>query len=195
MRYKSQPFVDKFITGDEKWILYENPLWSLKRKKVYCKPVTSASIIAKRNLHQRKGILCLWWDRKGPLYYELLKQGQTIKVITYCNQLDKLNAAIKEKRSALANGKGIILHHDNAKPHTSLVTQQKLNELGWEDTHPPYSPDTAPSDYHLFRSLQKYLMGGNLLFSKLSPWRLLNTLIPSMKWQRVIANNGCYIID
>jgi len=30
------------------------------------------------------------------------------------------------------------------------VTRQKLRELGWEVLmHPPYSPDLAPSDYHL----------------------------------------------
>jgi len=34
---------------------------------------------------------------------------------------------------------------------TSLVTRQKLMELGWElMLHPPYSPDLAPSDYYLF---------------------------------------------
>ena len=38
-------------------------------------------------------------------------------------------------------------------PHTSLVTRKKLLKLGWEVMpHPPYSPDLAPSDYHLFRS-------------------------------------------
>jgi len=38
------------------------------------------------------------------------------------------------------------------------MTQQKLQELGWEVLiHPPYSPDIAPSDYHLFRSLQNSL--------------------------------------
>ncbi|GFU05202.1 hypothetical protein TNCV_575321 [Trichonephila clavipes] len=33
---------------------------------------------------------------KGPVYYELLKQGKTINMDLYCNQLDKLNAAIKK---------------------------------------------------------------------------------------------------
>ena len=45
-------------------------------------------------------------------------------------------------------------------PHTSLVTRKKLLELGWEVMpHPPYSPNLAPSDYHLFRSLQNHLNG------------------------------------
>ncbi|KAG5346731.1 SETMR methyltransferase, partial [Acromyrmex charruanus] len=43
-------------------------------------------------------------------------------------------------------------------PHTSLITRQKLRELGWEVLmHPSYSPDIAPSNYHLFRSLQNSL--------------------------------------
>jgi [histone H3]-lysine36 N-dimethyltransferase SETMAR len=32
--------------------------------------------------------------------------------------------------------------------------------LKWEQLpHPPYSPDLAPSDFHLFRSLSNYLKG------------------------------------
>jgi histone-lysine N-methyltransferase SETMAR len=38
------------------------------------------------------------------------------------------------------------------------VTQQKIRELGLEVLpHPPYSPDIAPTDYHLFKPLQHYL--------------------------------------
>ncbi|GFW85357.1 mariner Mos1 transposase [Trichonephila clavipes] len=80
--------------------------------------------------HQRKVLLCLWWDRKGPVYYELLKQGKPINANLYCNHLDKFNAAIKEKMPALVSRKGIVFHHDNARPHTAMVKQRKLNALG-----------------------------------------------------------------
>ena len=66
----------------------------------------------------------------------------------------KLDKEMKEKRPELANRKGVIFHQDNAIPHTSLVTRKKLLKLGWAVmSHLPYSPDLAPSDYHLLRSL------------------------------------------
>ena len=58
------------------------------------------------------------------------------------------------KRPELVNRKGVIIHHDNATPHTSLATRQKWLRHGWEVMlHPQYSPDLAPSYYYLFRSL------------------------------------------
>ena len=74
--------------------------------------------------------------------------------------MNKLNAAVKEKRPELVNRKNVIYHHDNAIPHTSLATRQKLLRFGWEVMlHPPYNPDLAPSDYYLFRFLQNSLNG------------------------------------
>jgi histone-lysine N-methyltransferase SETMAR len=47
--------------------------------------------------------------------------------------------------------KGILFLHDNAPAHRALATQKKLAYLGFQCLdHPPYSPDLAPSDYHLF---------------------------------------------
>ncbi|GFW09020.1 histone-lysine N-methyltransferase SETMAR [Trichonephila clavipes] len=116
---------------------------------------------------------------KGPVYYKLLKQGETINADLYCNQLDKLNAVIKQKRPAVASRKGIVFHHDNARPHTAMVTHQKLNALGWEVLgHPPHSPDIAPSDYYLFRSMQNYLTGKNSSLLKLFLRQLLAILTP-----------------
>ncbi|KOC58688.1 Histone-lysine N-methyltransferase SETMAR, partial [Habropoda laboriosa] len=65
-----------------------------------------------------------------------------------------------KKRSVLVNNKKRILQHDNARPHAAKITQEKIKELGLELLpHPPYSPDLAPSDYHLFRSLEHTLRG------------------------------------
>jgi len=50
------------------------------------------------------------------------------------------------------------LLHDNAPAHWALATQKKLAYLGFHFLdHPPYSPDLAPSDYHLFSGLKKQL--------------------------------------
>jgi len=48
--------------------------------------------------------------------------------------------------------------HDNAPSHQPLATQKKLSYLVFQCLdHPPYSPDLAPSDYHLFPGLKKKL--------------------------------------
>lgn len=105
-------------------------------------------------------MLSVWWDFKGIIFYELLKNKKTINADKYCSQLDNLRKAIVEKRPSLANRKGAIFHYDNARPHVAMMTQQKLKEFGWEVLiHPPYSSDIAPSDYYLFRSLQNFLQG------------------------------------
>ncbi|KDR22070.1 hypothetical protein L798_02924, partial [Zootermopsis nevadensis] len=47
---------------------------------------------------------------------------------------------------------------DNARPHTARRTASLLQEFSWEVfNHPPYSPDLAPSDFHLFLHLKKFL--------------------------------------
>ena len=51
---------------------------------------------------------------------------------------------------------GGLALHDNAPAHRALETQEKLAYLGFQCLdHPPYSPDLAPSDYHLFHALKK----------------------------------------
>ena len=153
-------------------------------------------------------MLCLWWDWKGVLYYELLPEKQTINSNKCCSQLDQLKAALDKKRSELVNRKCTIFHQDNARPPVSLMTRQKLLQLGWEVLiHLPYSPDTAPSDFHLFWSLQNSLNGKN--FNSLeSRKRHLEQFLAqkdkklwedgimklSGKWQKVVEQNGEYVV-
>ncbi|GFW40032.1 histone-lysine N-methyltransferase SETMAR [Trichonephila clavipes] len=118
----------------------------------------AAQTVAKPGLTLRKVLQCIWWDWKGIIYYEIFPYGQTLNSDLYCQQLDRLKPTIDQKRSELANRRGVVFHQDNARPHTSVVTRQNLWELRWEVLmHPPYSPDLAPSDYHLFLALQNFL--------------------------------------
>ncbi|CAK9827568.1 Histone-lysine N-methyltransferase SETMAR [Anthophora retusa] len=121
-RHERNPFLKRLVTGDETWILYQN----VHRKHTWSKE-NSPLTVAKPELHPKKVLLCIiWWDWKGVVYYELLPQGDTINADKYCNQLDQLKAAIAEKRPELANRRGVVFHHDNARPHVALAVRQKL---------------------------------------------------------------------
>jgi histone-lysine N-methyltransferase SETMAR len=65
-----------------------------------------------------------------------------------------------EKKRSGQLSRGVLLHHDNARPHTAGATQKRIQELQWEVLeHTPYSPDLAPSDFHLFGRLKKHFGG------------------------------------
>jgi len=52
--------------------------------------------------------------------------------------------------------KWVLFLHDSAPAHRALATQKKLAYLGFQCLdHRPYSPDLAPSGYHLFPGLKK----------------------------------------
>jgi hypothetical protein len=52
---------------------------------------------------------------------------------------------------------GIVVLHNNARPHTDSRTASLLQEFGWDMfNHPSYSPDLAKRDFHLFLHLKKY---------------------------------------
>jgi histone-lysine N-methyltransferase SETMAR len=66
---------------------------------------------------------------KGVIYFELLDINQTITTNVYCQQLQRLNEVLIQKRPALANQKGLLLLHNNGRPHVAKLTQQKIEQL------------------------------------------------------------------
>jgi hypothetical protein len=49
----------------------------------------------------------------------------------------------------------MLLQHDNARPHTILKTRKAITKSGRTVLpHPPYDPNLAPSDLHLFGALK-----------------------------------------
>ena len=85
------------MTGDEKWILYNY----VERKRLWGKRNEPPPTTPKAGLHPKKVMLCIWWDWKEVLYYELLPEDQMINSNKYCSQLDQLKAALDEKHPEL----------------------------------------------------------------------------------------------
>ncbi|XP_047364411.1 histone-lysine N-methyltransferase SETMAR-like [Vespa velutina] len=200
-RHHTEPFFDRLITGDEKWVLYDNS----KRKRQRLFSNESPRSTAKPALHPKKALLCVWWSICGIVHFEMLKPGQTVNADLYCEQLDRVNQSLIEKYPAIVNKKGVILQDT----HCTRRTLEKINELGWEVLpHPLYSPDIAPSHFHLFRSLQHFLSGKkfenlgdveNAISSYFTqkPIDFYRSGIENLhiRWQKVVDNEGDYIID
>ena len=72
------------------------------------------------------------------------------------------NARIHTIKSKLPGmlSDGIILLHDNARPHTANLVNDNLKRFGWETLqNPPYNPDLSACDIHIFGDLKKDIPG------------------------------------
>jgi len=96
--------------------------------------------------------ITVFWDARGVILLDLT-QGETRNSNRYQETLTKL--AIRLKRPTLRN---VILHHDNARPHSAHATTASIDVRGWTVLpHPAYSPDLVPSGFHLVGLLKHYL--------------------------------------
>ncbi|KAG5326261.1 MOS1T transposase, partial [Pseudoatta argentina] len=110
--------------------------------------------LSERDFVARQNLRCdLPWPARSPDLSPC--DFFTITGDRYRLQLMRLSRALKEKRPLYAQRHDkVILLHDNARPHVAKPVKIYLETLKWEVLpHPPYSPDIAPSDFHLFRSM------------------------------------------
>jgi hypothetical protein len=103
----------------------------------------------------------VFWDVHGILLFDFTPPGSTINAAAYQETLKRFEEAIRRKSPGLlTKGLGVLLLHDNVRPHSAAATVNLLNSWDWEILpYPPYSPDLAPSDFHQFPKMKKYLRG------------------------------------
>lgn len=195
--HRTFEWLRNLVTGDEKWVLYVNHT----RKRQWLGSDQKGIATPKNDLHPKKIMLSVWWGIRGIIHWELLPMGCNITADLYCQQLDRVAAKLQGQQDK------IYFLHDNARPHIAKSTREKILKLGWTTVpHPPYSPDLAPTDYHLYRALSDYLVDkkfddenhvkhdlANFFEQKSRDFYEHGILCLPERWRLVIDNNGAYI--
>jgi len=105
-----------------------------------------------------KVLASIFWDQDGILLIDFLPKSQSINAECYLFLLEQIERNFLRK--TLSVTKRVLFMYDNAPAHRALGTQKKLARLGFQCLeHPPYSPDLAPKDYHLFPGMKQRLNG------------------------------------
>lgn len=155
-RHTNEGILNRIVTCDEKWILFDNR----KRSASWLDPGSAPKQCPKRKLTPRKVMVTVWWSSAGVIHHSFLPNGMSITADVYCEELNTMMEKLAHLQPALVNRSSPLLLHDNARPHTAQQTVSKLQELGLEALrHPPYSPDLAPTDYYFFQNLDNFLAG------------------------------------
>ncbi|KAL0822131.1 hypothetical protein ABMA28_004265 [Loxostege sticticalis] len=151
-------FCPRVVTMDETWVHHFDP--ETKRQSMSWKRPSSPPIKKFRVAPTAGKIMAsVFWDSDGILFIDYVPKGQTITGPYYASLIPKVREVIKKTRRGKLSS-GVLFLHDNAPAHRSEVALQAIHSAGFEMLdHPPYSPDLAPSDFHLFPKLKEHIRG------------------------------------
>ena len=103
-----------------------------------------------------KMMLTIVWNTEGFHVVEILPKGAKFNADYFCNSI--LRALVPDDGDW--GQRKMVIHADNARPHTALRTLAFMAENSMKPApHPPYSPDLAPSDFYLFGYVKGRLTG------------------------------------
>lgn len=152
--------------------------------------------------HKKAFMLSVFWNSRGIIHMDFAEKDVRITGEYYASLV--LTARQKIRKPYRQN---MYLLHDNAPVHKSRDSQAAIEQTGFIPlSHPPYSPDLAPSDYYLFSHLKKALKGRRFankeelklrteeFFGNCSPdfYKKAFENLP-IRWQKCIETLGSYI--
>ena len=197
--------LSNIITHDQTWIFYDGRV--LQRQ--WLKKGQVGKMVPKRNIHGKKRMLCVYWCSTGALFWELLKPREKSNTDVYLRHMQKVEQKVERLLYENKWNGPVFVLQDGASSHKSERSIDFVKDnLHWNIIpHAPYSPDIAPSDYHLFLSLKDFLRGKKSedeseLEDELNDYFRSRPLgfyergigkLPK-RWRKVINSSGKYII-
>lgn len=104
-RFEQEPFLDRIITCDEKWVIHENTA----RSGAWLPKGANPTTIPKPDLYPKKLLLTVWWTARGVVHVDYLQPGQTVTAVVYCKYIDAVQNKLLQSSAALVNRKGVLL--------------------------------------------------------------------------------------
>jgi hypothetical protein len=153
-------------------------------------------------------MLIIFWDVIGSILVHFQENGQTATTARYSNMaVNELKSAIRSKHLGLLS-KRVLLLHNYARAYTAVGTVYTLRALKYEVLkQPPYCPDLAPSDFHLFEPVKEYLQGQKFaddevmevvqIWLKAMPKSFFLDSIHKLvdRWTKCVAKEGDYVAN
>jgi hypothetical protein len=133
---------------DEKW-LHSEPMPPKESHRAWVDPGGGGDRPeqARRIISDKKFHIIVRISFRGDYYFEVLQHGETVNAHRYVDFLQRLQQ--RRHRGVLT------IMHDNARPHTAVMTENFLRENNiTRIPQPPYSPDMNLSDRFIFRNME-----------------------------------------
>ena len=140
----NEPFLNWFVTCNEKWILYDNQQWRAQ----WLDQEEAPKHLPKPNTKKMVMVTVLW-SAAHPIDYSFLNPSKTIISEKYAQQINEMHW----------NLSGEWAQFFSVTTPTACRTTNASKPNDQVLTHPPYSSDHLPTDYHSFNHLDNFLQG------------------------------------
>jgi hypothetical protein len=127
---EGEDILNRTVTGNKSWLHHYQP--KSKCASVQWKyPSLPSAKKFKVMPFAGKVMLSIFLDPQGVMLASFQKHGENMNPASYCEVLLKLWDAIRRICPGQL-ARGVLLHLDNARPHTVQATQERIKELQWE---------------------------------------------------------------
>jgi histone-lysine N-methyltransferase SETMAR len=142
------------VTLDESWFYLHTD-----HELIWAQPDPKIPERERHTLQSQKVMLTIVWNPGGFRSINILPKGFRFNASDSVTQI--LDPLSKWRRAQVGRtNRKLIMHADNARPHTAKMTSQFMEQNSMHrEPHPAYSPDLAPSDFYLFGYVKQLLSG------------------------------------